>query len=122
MWTEQLPSGRVRGGFKHPATGRKIQRTFDYAYEAESWAIAAEGAAQAGREEPPAAPADPSPAAPVIAPQIASSTCPTVGAYAARFLDARRGHVSVSTWGGYEIQLRLGVLADPSSPRPGSTT
>lgn len=41
MFTETLPSGRVRAGYRD-RDGVKIQRTFDYAFEAEEWAAAGE--------------------------------------------------------------------------------
>jgi integrase len=120
MWIETLKSGRVRGGYLDPVTRRKVQRTFDYGYEAEAWAVAAEGAAKNGHAAPQeaagaplAAPVAPSAAPALYAPQSAAErpACPTVAEYAERFLTARRGHLTRSTWDGYEIQLRRGVCS-----------
>jgi len=123
MWIEELKSGRYRGGFRNPATGRKVQRTFDYEYEAEAWASSAEEAAlkaaQAGSETSGGTSATSDPTVPATSRQIVSARlverpfCPTVAEYAETYLRARRGHIARGTWEQYEIQLRLGVCADP---------
>jgi integrase len=117
MFTETLPSGRVRGGFRSCA-GRKITRTFDYSYEAEQWAQDAEKRARAcdalglehdddGRPLLAPVPVGDAPVpAPVPVPAVdvrsPSSSSPSFAAFARRWLRAREGslaHGTIKTYG-----------------------
>jgi integrase len=123
MFTESLPSGRVRGGYRSPSTGRKITRTHDYAHEAEQWASESEERARAcqmlglehdddGRPLLAPAPAGDAPSAAnvsLIVEQIPSST-PTFASYARQWLAAREGSLAHGTIKGYRFHVsKLGV-------------
>lgn len=89
-WLESLPSGRVRAGYRN-AAGRKIQRTFDYAFEAQQWLAAEDG--------------DPTPP-PGEAPPASSSGAPTLAAYAKAYVDTIAGNREPSTIAGYRVVVR----------------
>jgi site-specific recombinase XerD len=89
MWVEQLPSGRYRAGYRLDG-GRKIHRTFDYRYEAEAWAIMAEGRAEQGLADDP--PAD-----------LGSVT---LGDYGTAYLQRRAGELAAATRANYQTHLR----------------
>lgn len=101
MYTEKLPSGRWRGGFR--LAGRKITQTFDYQYEAEAWALAAEAAA--ARAAAVGDPAAPVPAAPSAGPVLVADAGPTVAAHAADWLERRRGRLEPGTVNGYRTHV-----------------
>lgn len=117
MFIEHLPSGRVRGGYRTPA-GAKVTKTFDYAYEAETWAEEGEARAAAlavlgltedqisaalnppegpTLEETPSVLPDPMPVPSAGLPTVT----PTVSDYARTWLEDRRGSLSRSTFDGY---------------------
>lgn len=108
IYVEDLPSGRVRAGFR--LSGRKIQRTHDYRYEAEQWATEARTRALAalalGLDPYAAAMGDDT-----DAPPAAPARAPRFRPYAERWLEARRGSVGESTWDGYDTHLRM-ILTD----------
>jgi integrase len=101
IYREDLPSGRVRAGFR--INGSKIQRTFDYSHEAEEWAEEARtralAALQLGQDPAAAALGLSAGVAQVAAP------APRFRPYAERWLAARKGSVSGGTWDGYETHL-----------------
>lgn len=94
----QLPSGRWQGGFRHPVTRRKITRTFDYAYEAESWAVLEEQRARAGATEPASTLQVPD--------RPATWLGPTLGNYGRAYLDRRAGLLARATRDKYGSHLR----------------
>lgn len=94
----QLPSGRWRSGFLLP-DGKKVQRTFDYAHEAQDWANQAE--AQARLDAVASTMATLAPEAPV--------SITTISQHGALWL-AGCGDLARSTRDGYAWSLR--VLAD----------
>lgn len=129
---EPTPSGRWRGGFRHPATGRKIRRTFDYQWEAESWAVTAE---QQAREAANLSPVDlecdppglatgqgsastelqaPAPRPGLsgksrygqIQPDSGSRIGPTLADYGQEYLARRRGSLSTQAWNKYASLIR----------------
>lgn len=119
MFTETLPSGRVRAGYRD-RDGVKIQRTFDYGFEAEEWAAAGEARSAAlavlGLSE---ADLDASLAASRAAAEVARTAAretaerarveaelagfeevveiPTVAGYARAWLEIRRGSLAAGT-------------------------
>lgn len=135
MFTERLPSGRVRGGYRSPSTGRKITRTHDYAHEAEQWATESEERARAclmlglahdddGRPLVAPDPSELAPAAAAVAPIVAQipdtipasvpasvpAATPSFASYARQWLTAREGSLAHGTIKGYRFHVsKLGV-------------
>lgn len=104
----QLPSGRWQGGFRHPVTRREITQTFDYAYEAEAWAVVEEERAR-GLTPPPE-----QPAAPTSSPTWLG---PTVGDYGRAYLDRRAGLLARATREKYDAHLTgLALQLVPERP------
>jgi integrase len=109
MFTETLPSGRVRAGFR--VAGRKVTKTFDYAYEAEAWATAAEAQATAAAAivtQPAVQMGQPLVAVPDIP---ARPDAPTITAHGEAWL-ARRGYLAKATVNFYGAQVR-GIATTP---------
>lgn len=114
MFTESLPSGRVRGGFK--LAGAKFARTFDYEFEAVAWAEDAESRARAAltlgqpfrvdKASGALIVGDAETPAPTATPIVVEGTGPTFGAYAKKWIAARRGHLATGTISGYETHLK----------------
>jgi integrase len=119
VYTEDLPSGRVRVGFRVPGTRRKVQRTFDYAHEGEDWADDARrrvaGAVMAGDVDALAATVNDvlgrNPVAPAALARAVADGSPTLAEYARVWLGARVGSVEKSTLAGYTIHVDK-ILAD----------
>lgn len=95
MWIETLPSGRHRGAFRTPA-GRKVTKTFDYAYEAEAWAIDAEKRALAATDDSPAP----------------KAKGPRVSTHGSGWVARRSGGLTTATVSGYKTHLRAIAATD----------
>lgn len=107
MYTELLPSGRWRGGFR--ANGRKVQQTFDYQYEAEAWANAAElRYQQAGELAPPTSANNV---------RVPARTAVTLDEHGKAWLDRRRGSLRTATVSAYELALS-GISTSGLGGRP----
>lgn len=107
IYTETLPSGRVRAGFRFK--GRKFQATHDYGFEAEAWAEAERDRVMARHVLGlPLVEGETLPAAPQVAPadEVGStSESPSFAAYAESYLAARRGSISPATSRNYRTHL-----------------
>lgn len=127
MFVEELKSGRWRGGYRVGGrNGSKITRTHDYEYEAIAWASLNEGRARAGLDHPvdldgrselaaqesAPAPAPVALAVPVAVAAPVTPVTPTVNAYGAEWIEARRGGLEPATISGYRTHLRA-IKADP---------
>lgn len=112
IYTEERPNGSVRAGFR--IRGAKIQRTFEYAYEAEAWAEEARSRALAALAlglDPVAAATGETATAGTPASARSSSSSPRFDEYAERWLRVRKGSIGATTWDGYRIHVD-GILAD----------
>lgn len=110
MWVEKLPSGRVRAGFLVPGTRRKVQKTFDYAFEAEAWAVGAERRATVALGTDPASP----PGITVPEPIRSRPSAPTIADHGAAWMTrvgAGRGWAK-QTRDGYATHLRAIAASD----------
>ena len=105
-FTERRASSRWRGGYRDPATGRKVTQTFDYQYEAEAWADAAERVAFAAHAARPAAPSDEvEKPEPEPAPVDGPPTVPTLAAHGRELIARRSGRLADATVRSYRTQL-----------------
>lgn len=103
MYTQKLPSGRVRGIFRTPA-GKRVGKTFDYAYEAEAWATEAEARAFAAVQQVATTPTTRD--VEVVAETQTRPDGPTVVAHGTAWVDRRRGSLSKATTNFYAAQVR----------------
>lgn len=111
---------RWRGGFRHPVTGRKVHKTFDYQYEAEAWAITAEERAKTAALyatatlyadvsqdesecDPQASAGGRGTASTTL--RAPSPTTPTLGDYADAYLKRRAGELTDGTYQNYRAAL-----------------
>jgi integrase len=111
MWVEQLPSGRHRAVFRLPSGGKR-SRTFDYGWQAEEWATAAEAAAwDLAAEGVAAVTGTPAPAS--------ARPTPTVAARGEAWL-RRKADKATQTRSGYATHLRAIAAADLGAMPMGS--
>ena len=123
-YTEQLPSGRWRGVFRTPGTGRKVAQLFEFQYEAEVWAAESERraravvAAVAGGPSSPGdlwTPEPPPPPAPAPVAPVAPST--TVAAHGRELIERRAGRLADATIRNYRTHL-AGLTTSGIGERP----
>lgn len=116
---------RYRGGFLHPATGKKVWKTFDYAYEAEAWADVAEKKAHRDMaaangddvDDHDQQPAAGKPAKPGRPARTVVAIGPTVGQYGADYLGRRHGLIATATYNKYRAWFHGFDLVWPNAGR-----
>lgn len=113
-FTEQRGT-KWRGGFRIPGQSRKVWRSgFDYQFEAEAWAVAAEGAARKATEDGQEVIVGTG--APTTARRVdAAPVGPTVGEYADVWFETRT-HLARQTVDGYARHVRE-IKGDPIGSR-----
>lgn len=108
---------KYRGVYRHPVTGKKVSKTFDYESEAEGWAILHEDEANAmvaeARARHTAEAPRQAPTAPHAAPEAATGTTTppeapeaSVVAYGQAWVDRIQGGLATATASGYRTHLR----------------
>lgn len=92
MWTTQLDSGRWRGAFRD-ASGKQRTKTFDFDWQAASWADEQERASFAAAQG-------------VDLEASAAGQGPMIASYGAEYLDRRASFLAETTIEGYRLCFR----------------